>query len=60
MNEYLIGYARVTTNEQDLAAQRNAAESLGVRSSLIYIDHGLTGHDPAYQKRGLPTGPATH
>ena len=24
MNEFLIGYARVSTNEQDLTAQRNA------------------------------------
>jgi DNA invertase Pin-like site-specific DNA recombinase len=43
MNEFLIGYARVSTNEQDLTAQRNALENLGVRSNLIYTDHGLTG-----------------
>jgi len=60
MNEYLVGHARVSTNEQDLAAQGNAVESLGVRSSLIYIDHGLTGHNPASKKRGLPAGTATH
>jgi hypothetical protein len=43
MNVLLIGYARVSTDEQDLTAQQNAWERLGVRSSLIYIDHGLTG-----------------
>jgi len=60
MNEYLIAHARVSTNEQDLAAQRNAVESPGVGSSLIYTDHGLTGQDPAYGKRRLPAGTATH
>jgi DNA invertase Pin-like site-specific DNA recombinase len=38
-----VGYARVSTEEQDLTAQRNALEALGVASERIYVDHGLTG-----------------
>jgi len=47
MDGLLIGYARVSTNEQDLTAQQNAWEHLGARPSLIYIDHGLTGTNRA-------------
>jgi DNA invertase Pin-like site-specific DNA recombinase len=39
----LIGYARVSTNEQDLTAQRDALGALGVTSKRIYVDRGLTG-----------------
>lgn len=39
----LIGYARVSTADQDLTAQRSALEALGVAPEHIYVDHGLTG-----------------
>ena len=38
-----IGYARCSTDKQDLAAQRAALEQLGVTPERIYTDHGLTG-----------------
>ena len=47
MNELLIGYARVSTYEQDLTAQRIALERLGVDSAYIITDHGLTGTNRA-------------
>jgi DNA invertase Pin-like site-specific DNA recombinase len=43
MTETRIGYARCSTNKQDLAAQRAALLDLGVSEDRIYIDHGLTG-----------------
>lgn len=38
-----IGYARCSTDDQDLTAQKNALVALGVDSDQIYSDHGLTG-----------------
>jgi DNA invertase Pin-like site-specific DNA recombinase len=38
----LIGYARVSTGEQDLTAQRDGLHALGVEPERIYVDHGLT------------------
>jgi DNA invertase Pin-like site-specific DNA recombinase len=43
MNELLVGYARVSTEQQDLTAQRNGLCALGVGDDRIYVDHGLTG-----------------
>ena len=38
-----IGYARCSTDGQDLAAQRDALLRLGVAEERVYTDHGLTG-----------------
>ncbi len=43
MSATLVGYARCSTNEQDLAAQRITLSGLGVPEDLMYLDHGLTG-----------------
>ena len=42
-----IGYARCSTDKQDLTAQRQALCALGVSEDLIYTDHGLTGTNRA-------------
>ena len=42
-NHLLVGYARVSTEPQDLTAQRNSLAALGVGDDRIYVDHGLTG-----------------
>jgi DNA invertase Pin-like site-specific DNA recombinase len=58
----LIGYARVSTDEQDLTAQRNALLDLGVLAERVYVDHGLTGTHrdrPGCAKRSAPAAPAT-
>jgi DNA invertase Pin-like site-specific DNA recombinase len=43
MTATLIGYARCSTDEQDLTAQRERLIELGVAADRIYLDHGLTG-----------------
>ena len=43
MTATLIGYARCSTDRQDLAAQCQALLELGVAEGRIYTDHGLAG-----------------
>jgi DNA invertase Pin-like site-specific DNA recombinase len=43
MSALLVGYARCSTDQQDLTAQRDALLGLGVEAERIYVDHGLTG-----------------
>jgi DNA invertase Pin-like site-specific DNA recombinase len=47
MSKTLIGYARCSTDKQDLSAQREALAELGVAADRIYVDHGLTGTNRA-------------
>jgi DNA invertase Pin-like site-specific DNA recombinase len=47
MPKTLIGYARCSTDKQDLTAQREALVDLGVAADRIYVDHGLTGTNRA-------------
>ncbi len=43
MSALLVGYARCSTDAQDLTAQRDALATLGVSPERISVDHGLTG-----------------
>ena len=59
----LVGYARVSTDAQDLTAQRDALAALGVPARLIYSDKGMTGPTgsaPASERRWRRAARATH
>ncbi len=43
MTNTFIGYARCSTDKQDLSAQQAALAALGVAPDRIYTDHGFTG-----------------
>ncbi|MFJ3824985.1 recombinase family protein [Streptomyces nodosus] len=43
MTGLLTGYARCSTDAQDLTAQREILIALGVPEDRIYLDRGLTG-----------------
>src|ERR1039458_8275996 len=51
MSATLIGYARCSTDKQDLTAQHEILSGLGVTEDRIYLDHGLTG--TSRQRPGL-------
>jgi Resolvase, N terminal domain len=59
MNQLLVGYARVSTEQQDLTAQRNSLAALGVGDDRIYVDHGLTGTNRTGPVCGSPWPPDT-
>ncbi|GAB2750725.1 hypothetical protein GCM10027174_26730 [Salinifilum aidingensis] len=40
MSATIIGYARCSTDEQDVTAQRQRLGELGVADERIYLDHG--------------------
>ena len=46
----LIGYARCSTDNQDLTAQREGLAALGVKAKRIYVDYA--------DVRVMPTGVA--
>jgi hypothetical protein len=60
MTEIAIGYARCSTDKQDLTVQREALLKFGVAAERIYIDHGLTGTNRLSElsTNGLCTGKA--
>jgi DNA invertase Pin-like site-specific DNA recombinase len=41
----LIGYARCSTDKQDLAARRHMLRELGVGDDRVYLDHRMTGRN---------------
>ena len=43
MTALLVGYARVSTDQQDLTSQRDGLAAVGVDANRIYVDQGLTG-----------------
>src|ERR671924_2417365 len=43
MTATLVGYARCSTDKQDLTAQQARLQELGVAPERIYMDRGLTG-----------------
>ena len=56
MDALLIGYARVSTDEQDLTARRDALAAPRVAAERTYVDQGLTGTNR--ERPGLRQAPA--
>ena len=47
MTALLIGYARCSTDQQDLTAQRNGLATLGVALNRVYVKGRLRGSNPS-------------
>src|SRR3954454_14931698 len=61
-DQLLIGYARVSTANQDLASQGAGLAALGVDEKRVYVDHGLAGTNrerPDSEKPSPPAAKAT-
>lgn len=43
MAALLIGYARASTDQEDLTAQRDGLTALGASANRVYVDQALTG-----------------
>jgi DNA invertase Pin-like site-specific DNA recombinase len=43
MTPVKIDYARVSTDGQDLTAQRQGLADLGVQPDRVHVDHGISG-----------------
>jgi hypothetical protein len=57
MNELLVGYARLLTEQQDLTAQRTGLNALGVGEDRICVDHDRREPRPTRASVG-PSPPA--
>jgi len=47
VSDLLVGYARCSTDRQDVHAQRSQLAALGVEARRVYVDEGLSGANRA-------------
>lgn len=57
----VAGYARCSTDAQELTAQRDALIALGIKPNRIYVDHGPAPTEPGlgWAKRWPRADPVT-